>query len=103
MSFLKNASSLKPLLDRVLVQRVKAATKTASGLYIPEANQEKLPEATVIAAGPGLINYSTGELIPSSVKAGDKVLLPNFGGSPIKIGEEEYLLFSDKEILAKIE
>ncbi|CAN3373453.1 hypothetical protein DIURU_003008 [Diutina rugosa] len=103
MSFLKNAASLKPLFDRVLVQRLKPASKTASGLYIPEKNQEKLPEGTVIATGPGVINPSTGDVIPTSVAAGDKVLLPSYGGSPIKIGDEEYLLYTDKELLAKIE
>ncbi|ODV77881.1 component of small subunit processosome [Suhomyces tanzawaensis NRRL Y-17324] len=102
-SFLKSAQSLKPLFDRVLVQRLKPATQTASGIYIPEKNQEKLNQATVIASGPGITNTTTGEVIPTSVKAGDKVLLPAFGGNPVKIGEEEFLLYTDKEILAKIE
>ncbi|CAK9436753.1 uncharacterized protein LODBEIA_P12750 [Lodderomyces beijingensis] len=102
-SVLKSAQALKPLFDRVLVQRLKPATKTASGLYIPEKNQEKLNQATVIAIGPGMTNTTTGEVIPVSVAAGDKVLLPSFGGNPVKVGEEEYLLFTDKEILAKIE
>ncbi|CAH6718754.1 10 kDa heat shock protein, mitochondrial [[Candida] jaroonii] len=103
MSFLKSAQSLKPLFDRVLVQRLKPKTQTASGIFIPEKNVEKLNEATVIAAGPGLTHPATGEIIPTSLKSGDKVLLPPFGGSSVKIGEEEYLLYSDKEILAKIE
>lgn len=102
MSFLKSAQALKPLFDRVLVQRLKPATQTVSGIYIPEKNQEKLNQATVIAAGPGVIGPN-GDIIPTSVQAGDKVLLPSFGGSPVKIGEDEYLLYSDKEILAKIE
>ncbi|EMG49976.1 10 kDa heat shock protein, mitochondrial [Candida maltosa Xu316] len=102
-SIIRSAKSLKPLFDRVLVQRVKPATKTSTGIYIPEKNQEKLNQATVVAVGPGITNTTTGQLIPVSVQAGDKVLLPNFGGSPVKVGEEEYLLFSDKEILAKIE
>lgn len=91
------------MFDRVLVQRLKPITKTATGIYIPEKNQEKLNQGTVIAAGPGITNTTTGQVIPTSVKAGDKVLLPNFGGNPVKIGEEEYLLYTDKEILAKIE
>lgn len=91
------------MFDRVLVQRLKPATQTSSGIYIPEKNQEKLNEATVIAAGPGVTDASSGKLIPVSVQAGDKVLLPNFGGAPVKVGEDEYLLFSDREILAKIE
>lgn len=60
-------------------------------------------QATVIAVGPGITNTTTGQVIPVSVKAGDKVLLPSFGGNPVKVGEEEYLLYTDKEILAKIE
>lgn len=95
-------NTLKPLFDRVLVQRLKPATQTSSGIYIPEKNQEKLNQATVVAAGPGVAD-NNGNLIPVSVKAGDKVLLPNFGGAPVKVGEEEFLLFSDREILAKIE
>ena len=85
-----------------MVQRLKPATKTSTGIYIPE-NQEKLNQATVIAVGPGITNTTTGQVIPVSVKAGDKVLLPSFGGNPVKVGEEEYLLYTDKEILAKIE
>ena len=86
-----------------MVQRLKPATKTSTGIYIPEKNQEKLNQATVIAVGPGITNTTTGQVIPVSVKAGDKVLLPSFGGNPVKVGEEEYLLYTDKEILAKIE
>lgn len=85
------------------MQRLKPATKTATGIYIPEKNQEKLNQATVIASGPGVTNTTTGQIIPTSVKPGDKVLLPSFGGNPVKIGEDEYLLYTDKEILAKIE
>lgn len=94
---------MKPLFDRVLVQRLKPANQTTTGIYIPEKNQEKLNQATVIAAGPGLTNTNNGQLVPTCVKAGDKVLLPNFGGSPVKVGEEEFLVLSDKEILAKID
>lgn len=102
-SLLKSAQSLKPLFDRVLIQRLKPQTQTASGIYIPEKNVEKLNQGTVIAAGPGIINPTNGETIPVSLKAGDKVLLPPFGGNTVKVGEEEYLLYTDKEILAKIE
>lgn len=93
---------MKPLFDRVLVQRLKPATQTSSGIYIPEKNQEKLNQGTVIAAGPGATD-ANGKIVPVSVQAGDKVLLPSFGGSPVKVGDEEYLLYSDREILAKIE
>ncbi|KAI9434367.1 hsp10-like protein [Lactarius indigo] len=99
----KSIKSLVPLLDRVLVQRFKAETKTATGIFLPSsATSNPLPEATVIAVGPGAPNKE-GKVVPTSVKAGDRVLLPGWGGNSIKLGEEEYFLFKDSDILAKIE
>jgi len=99
----KSIRALRPLLDRVLVQRFKPETKTASGIFLPtSATSSPLPEATVIAVGPGAPNKQ-GTVVPTSVKAGDRVLLPGWGGNAIKVGEEEYYLFKDTEILAKIE
>ncbi|KAF9048988.1 chaperonin Cpn10 [Panaeolus papilionaceus] len=101
-TFIKSIKSVVPLFDRVLVQRFKPETKTATGLFLPtSATSSPLPEATVIAVGPGAPNKD-GKLVQPSVKAGDKVLLPGWGGSTIKVGEEEYCLFKDSEILAKI-
>ncbi|KAJ2916091.1 hypothetical protein MD484_g4336, partial [Candolleomyces efflorescens] len=98
----KSIRSVVPLLDRVLVQRFKAETKTATGIFLPtSATTNPLPEATVIAVGPGAPNKD-GTIVPTAVKAGDRVLLPGWGGNAIKVGEEEYYLFKDSEILAKI-
>ncbi|AAS52450.2 AEL235Wp [Eremothecium gossypii ATCC 10895] len=103
MSFLKSAKSIVPLMDRVLVQRIKAEAKTASGLYLPEKNVEKLNQATVLAVGPGYTD-AQGRQVSPSVQVGDKVLIPQFGGSSIKLGkDDEVLLFRDSEILAKIQ
>ncbi|KAI5449294.1 mitochondrial heat shock protein Hsp10 [Naganishia albida] len=100
----KNIKSLAPLLDRVLVQRFKPESKTATGLFLPSsATQSPLPEATVIAVGPGAPRKDgSGELQQVSVKPGDRVLLPGWGGNAIKLGDDEYFLFKDSEILAKI-
>ncbi|KAI9453301.1 chaperonin 10-like protein [Lactarius psammicola] len=99
----KSIKSLVPLLDRVLVQRFKAETKTATGIFLPtSATSNPLPEATVIAVGPGAPNKE-GKVVPTSVKAGDRVLLPGWGGNAIKVGEDEYFLFKDSDILAKIQ
>ncbi|KAF9050796.1 chaperonin Cpn10 [Hymenopellis radicata] len=99
----KSIKALVPLLDRVLVQRFKPDTKTASGIFLPTtATSSPLPEATVIATGPGAPNRQ-GNVVPTAVKAGDRVLLPGWGGNMIKVGEEEYYLFKDSEILAKIQ
>ncbi|KAL2111559.1 hypothetical protein VUR80DRAFT_9842 [Thermomyces stellatus] len=97
----RSIRGLVPLLDRVLVQRVKAEAKTASGIFLPESSVEKLNEAKVLAVGPGSLDKQ-GNRLPMSVAKGDRVLIPQFGGSPIKVGDEEYHLFRDSEILAKI-
>lgn len=101
-SIIKSAKSIFPTLDRILVQRIKVPQQTSSGIYIPEKNVPKNNLATVIAVGPGF-NTQSGELIKPSVKAGDKVLIPPHGGSPINIEKEEYLLLRDSDILARIQ
>ncbi|KAG5298615.1 10 kDa heat shock protein, mitochondrial [Histoplasma ohiense] len=98
---LRSIKSLAPLLDRVLVQRIKAEAKTASGIFLPESSVKELNEAKVLAVGPGALDKN-GKRISVSVNVGDRVLIPQFGGSPVKVGEEEYTLFRDSEILAKI-
>jgi len=99
----KSIKSLVPLLDRVLVQRFKPESKTAAGIFLPQSSTNNpLPEATVISVGPGAPDKE-GKIVPTSVQAGDKVLLPGWGGNSIKLGEEEYFLFRDSEILAKIQ
>ncbi|KAK5078389.1 mitochondrial heat shock protein Hsp10 [Lithohypha guttulata] len=98
---LKSIRSLVPLLDRVLVQRIKAETKTAGGIFLPESSLEKLNEAKVLAVGPGGLDKE-GKRLPMGVSEGDRVLIPQFGGSPVKVGDEEYSLFRDSELLAKI-
>jgi len=98
---LKSIKSLMPLLDRVLVQRVKADVKTAGGIFLPESSVKELNEAKVLAVGPGGLDRD-GKRITMSVNPGDKVLIPQYGGSPVKVGDEEYSLFRDSELLAKI-
>lgn len=72
---LKSIRSLAPLLDRVLVQRIKAETKTAGGIFLPESSVKELNEAKVLAVGPGGLDKE-GKRIVMSVKEGDKVLIP---------------------------
>ncbi|KAK3488135.1 chaperonin 10-like protein [Neurospora hispaniola] len=92
----RSVKSLIPLLDRVLVQRVKAEAKTASGIFLPESSVKDLNEAKVLAVGPGALDKD-GKRLPMGVNAGDRVLIPQYGGSPVKVGEEEYTLFRDSE------
>ena len=73
--------SLVPLLDRILVQRVKAEAKTASGIYLPESSVKELNEAKVLAVGPGAVDKE-GKRIAMSVQAGDRVLIPQVSAIP---------------------
>jgi len=98
---IKSIKNLVPLLDRILVQRVKAETKTAGGIFLPEAAVKDLNEAKVLAVGPGLMDKD-GKRIAPSVKPGDKVLIPQYGGTALKVGEDDYSLYRDSEILAKL-
>ncbi|CCK69709.1 Hsp10p KNAG_0C06130 [Huiozyma naganishii CBS 8797] len=102
-TLIKSAKSIVPLLDRVLVQRIKAEAKTASGLFLPEKNVSKLNQARVLAVGQGFTDANGHKVVPE-VKVGDQVLIPQFGGSTVKLsgGEDEVILFRDSEILAKI-
>merc|ERR1711966_104267 len=92
--------SFVPLMDRVLVQRTLAAQKTAGGILLPESVQSKVNEGTVISVGPGG-RTRDGEPIAMSVAAGDQVMLPEYGGTAIKFGEDEYHIFRDEDILGK--
>ncbi|EDN08444.1 10 kDa heat shock protein, mitochondrial [Histoplasma mississippiense (nom. inval.)] len=72
---LRSVKSLAPLLDRVLVQRIKAEAKTASGIFLPESSVKELNEAQVLAVGPGALDKN-GKRISVSVNVGDRVLIP---------------------------
>lgn len=100
-TILKSAKQVLPTMDRVLVQRAKLAQQTASGIYIPEKNQTKQSIAQVIAVGPGF-RTAEGKLIVPEVKAGDHVMIPQHGGHPVVIEKEEFLLFREGDLLAKV-
>ncbi|CAF0921126.1 unnamed protein product [Adineta ricciae] len=91
-----------PLFDRVLVEKFAAAAKTKGGLHIPEKAIGKVLNATVVAVGKG-IKQRDGGYTPVCVQAGDKVLLPEYGGTKVEINDKEYFIFKESDILAKWE
>lgn len=92
-----------PLMDRILIQRAEALKTSKGGIVIPETAQSKVSQGTVVAVGPGA-RTKHGELVPVSLSVGDKVLLPEFGGTKVKLDEDkEYHLFRESDILAKLE
>jgi chaperonin GroES len=93
---------IKPLEDRIVVQANEAEQTTASGLVIPDTAKEKPQEGTVVAVGPGRIS-DQGERIKVDVSEGDIVVYSKYGGTEIKLGGEEYLILSARDVLAIVE
>ena len=91
--------SLKPLADRVLVERAVPKEKTSGGIVLPDSAKDQPREGTVIAAGPGSL-LPNGDLRPLEVHQGDKVLFGSYAGNEIKIDGKEYLILKEDEILA---
>jgi chaperonin GroES len=92
-------TKLRPLGDRVVVEPTPREEMTKSGLVLPDTAKEKPQEGTIIAAGPGKIN-DDGKREPMDVKEGDKVLYAKYAGTEFKIDGDEYLIVSQKDILA---
>ena len=88
---------IKPLGNRVLVQRSKAQT-SKGGILLPDSAQEKPKEGQVIAAGPGKTNEQ-GQLEPIAIKVGDRVLFGAYAGTEVKQDDEDYLILSEEDIL----
>jgi chaperonin GroES len=93
---------LRPLGDKVLVKRKKAQSKTNSGIYLPETAKEKPQKATVIAIGDGKL-LDNGSRSTFQVKKGDTVIIGKWGGTELKLADEEMLVMSEDEILAVVE
>ena len=91
----------RPLHDRVVVQRVAEETKSAGGIIIPGAAQEKPSEGKVVAVGPGARDES-GKLVPLDVKKGDRVLFGKWGGTEVKIDGKDLLIMKESDIMGVI-
>jgi chaperonin GroES len=87
-----------PLHDRVLVRRIESEEKTRGGLIIPDSAKEKPSEGEVIAVGEGA-RKDSGELIPMSVKAGDRILFGKWSGTEVKIDGDDMLIMKESDIL----
>ncbi len=94
--------NIKPLGDRVLVKPVDQTEVNKGGIIIPDTAKEKPQEGKVIEVGPGKLN-DEGKHIPMNVKKGQRVLMPKYGGSEIKIDDKEYQIVREEDILAIIE
>jgi len=91
--------NIKPLFDNVLVKPLKAEEKTLGGIYLPESAKEKPQIGEAMAIGDG-IRDENGKLIPMVVKIGQKVMFTKWGGNEVKVGNEEWKLVKQSDILA---
>lgn len=92
---------IRPLHDRILIERMEEEVKKG-GIIIPDTAKEKPQQGKVIAVGPGRVD-DKGERIPMDVKKGDIILFGKYSGNEIRIGEEEYLIIREEDVLGVVE
>jgi chaperonin GroES len=95
--------NLKPLGDRVVLKLVEAEKKTKSGIVLPDTAKEKPQKGEILAVGSGNLNQETGKRVALDVKVGDRVVFARYSGTEIKVDGEEYLIVSERDILAVID
>ena len=91
-------TTLRPLHDRVLVQRLAEQDEKHGSLIIPDSAKEKPQEGTIIAVGTGKVT-DEGKHLPLAVKAGDRILFGKYSGSEVKLDGEEYLIMKEEDVL----
>jgi chaperonin GroES len=90
---------IRPLHDRVLVERLEEKEEKRGGIIIPDTAKEKPQEAKVIAVGTGKVT-DEGKRLPLDVKVGDKILFGKYSGSEVKVDDKDYLILREEDILA---
>ena len=93
---------IQPLGDRILVEPIKEGDVKKGGIIIPDTAKEKPTQGKVIAIGTGKLD-DNGKVIPFHVKKGDKVLMPRYGGSEVKIDDKEYQIFREDDLFGIIQ
>jgi chaperonin GroES len=93
---------VRPLYDRVIIQRLEGETRTKGGLFLPESTKEKPSEGIVIAVGHGRLSKD-GDLTPLSLKAGDRVVFGRFSGTEIKVDGEDRLVLREDEVYGVVQ
>ena len=93
---------VRPLHDRIIVQRIDEGEQKVGGIIIPDTAKEKPQQGKVIAAGKGKVK-DDGKVVPMDVKAGDLILFGKYSGTEIKLDGEEYLIMREEEVLGVIE
>ena len=95
------STNIQPLADYVVAQAEEAESKTASGLYLPDAAKEKPKTAKVVAVGPGRIG-DDNERVAMTVKVGDRIIYKSYSTTDVKVGKDEDMLVKEDDILATV-
>ena len=93
---------IRPLSDKVLVQRIEAESKTAGGIVLPETAKEKPQRGKIVSVGDGKV-LDDGTVRKLQVKKGDQVLFTSYAGTEVKLNNKEYLIMSESDIMVIIE
>ena len=96
------ASKVRPLHNRLIVERLEEDEKTAGGIIIPDTAKEKPSQGKVISAGPGKRD-DKGNLMPMDVREGDRILFSKYAGSEVTLDGSEYLIIAEDDVLAVLE
>nr|WP_255700506.1 co-chaperone GroES [Dethiosulfovibrio faecalis] len=94
--------NLKPLADRIVVKVVTSEEMTKGGLFLPDTAKEKPQEGEVMAVGSGKV-LENGQKLPLELKVGDRIIFSKYAGTEVKIDGDEYVIFSERDVLAVIE
>jgi chaperonin GroES len=94
-------TSIQPLADRLLVMRIEEEQQTKGGIIVPDTAKEKPQQGKIVAVGPGRMTED-GKRIKPGVKKGDKVLFGKYAGTEVSMGNQEYLILREEDILAVI-
>ena len=94
---------VRPLGDKILVKRDEAATKTETGIFLPESAKDKPKQGKVVALGASILNKDKGTYVPFTVKKGDSIIFSSYAGTEVKIDGEPYLIMTEEEILGIVE
>ncbi|MFN5943642.1 MAG: co-chaperone GroES [Phycisphaerae bacterium] len=96
-------TTVRPLGDKILVKRDEAASKTDSGIFLPETSKDKPKTGVIEAVGTGNLNTDTGARIPLTLKKGDRIIFTSYSGTEIKLDGVEFLMMSEDDVLAVID
>src|SRR5687768_266297 len=95
------ATQIQPLADRVVVKALEETEQMRGGLYIPDTAKEKPQQGEIVAVGPGKLT-DEGKRVPPELKTGDRVLYGKYSGTEVTVGDEQYLILRESDVLAVI-